>query len=503
MGDAMEAAAGTSSGARAVVARNAFHLVLGQVATTSLAIVLSALLGRSLGAVDFGVYYQITTVCTFAYVFVEWGQPLVVIREVAQQPGRSAELLGSALATRAALAGLLLVPAALAAHLLGAGARVSFLAMLLVLATLPQSAGLAVGMVFRGHDRMGGDAMVSVVGKAAMVALVLLALRLGFGLPGVVGAQALAGLAGLALAFRLLRGLGTGPLRATRATTRELLAQGGPIVALTAAISLQPYLDAMILSRLVPAQAIGWFGAARNILGTLMAPATILGAAAYPRLARAASDPALMRAELRAALRTILWLGALGATGTYLFAEVAVGLVFGARNFGPAATILEVFAPGLLLLFIDILLGTVVYAVGKGNGFAVAKILSVGLSALLDWAFIPIFQARYGNGGIGVLVSFAISEVVVFTGALVVLRRLHLIQWSSAVDTLRALGAAGATIVLLRLLPHLPAWAAIPLCIAAFAAASLLLGLLGWRDVALMQALVRRTGPADPGSQAG
>ena len=76
----------------------------GQAATTALAIVLSAALGRSLGATDFGVYYLITTMSAFAYVFVEWGQPFFVIRQVAREPLRSGELLGTALALRAAFA---------------------------------------------------------------------------------------------------------------------------------------------------------------------------------------------------------------------------------------------------------------------------------------------------------------------------------------------------------------------------------------------------------------
>ena len=37
------------------IARNAFSLVIGQATTTALALVLSATLGRSLGANDFGV----------------------------------------------------------------------------------------------------------------------------------------------------------------------------------------------------------------------------------------------------------------------------------------------------------------------------------------------------------------------------------------------------------------------------------------------------------------
>lgn len=489
--------AGRPGGSRGVVARNAVNLVLGQVATTALAIVFSAALGRSLGAADFGLWYLITTLSIFAYVFVDWGQNLLVIREVARDHSRSGDLLGSALASRAASAVLLMLPVALAARLLGSDSRVLWLAPALILANLPWSLSQGVGMIFRGHDQMGRDAAVSVVNKALGLVLALPALALGAGLPGIVVAQGLAGLAALAFASRLLRPLAIGRWRPTRATVRELLIDGAPIVAMTAAISAQPYLDAVILSRLAPQTAVGWFGAARNILGTLMAPATILGTAAYPRLARASSEPGGLREELRAALRQMLWLGALGGTGTYLFAQAAVDLIFGARGFGPAGTILQVFAPGLFLLYVDILFGTAIYAAGGGTGFAIAKILSVALAAVLDWILIPIFQARTGNGGIGVMVSFAASEVVVFAGSMVVLLRRRMLHRSAGLDVVRALASAAVTLLLLRALPPLPFWAGVPLCVAAFSAASLALGLMRRRDLAALGSLVRRPpGPA-------
>ena len=63
---------------------------------------------------------------------------------------------------------------------------------------------------------------------------------------------------------------------------------GLPVLSMSVAGAAQPYLDAVILSKLAPAAAVGYYGAARNILGTLLAPAVILGTASYPRISRAA-----------------------------------------------------------------------------------------------------------------------------------------------------------------------------------------------------------------------
>lgn len=483
--------------AGAAIARNAFKLVLGQVTTTALALVLSATLGRSLGATDFGVYYLITTMCVFAYVFVEWGQPFFVIRHVAREPLRSGELLGTALALRAAFAVVVTIPAGLTAWALGFDVRTIWFSVFLVLANLPLCLAQGYGMVFRARDQMGRDATVSASNKAIALAVTLPALALGTGIPGVIFAQAVAGAAALGVARKLHGHLGTQPLRVSSDTARELVAAGLPILAMTAATAVQPYLDAILLSKLAPVNVVGWFGAAKNILGTLMAPAVILGAASYPRIARASADPASLRREVRSAFRPLLWLGALAGSGTYLFAGAVIDLIYGARGFAPAATILEVFAPGLFLLFIDILLGSIIYACGGGTGFAIAKIVSVVVGTGLDILLIPFFQNRYGNGGIGVVVAFALSEFVVFAGAMMALRR-GTLDSATALDVGRALGAAGITVLLFRLIGPVSPWLGIPLCVGAFAAASLALGLMGPRDLTVFMALVRRPRIEEP-----
>jgi O-antigen/teichoic acid export membrane protein len=486
----------------ATIARNAFNLVLGQVATTALAIVFSAALGRSLGARDFGLYFLITSFSTFAYVLVDWGQQFYVIREVARSPERGSQLLGTALALRAAGAALVAVPTGLVTWALGYDERTCWFSVAFIGVSLPFFLAQSYGMVFRGRDRMGLDAWVSVVNKLAILAAALAALALGTGLAGVVAAQAAAGLVALALAAQLYRRVTTGLLRYSAQTAREVMAGGSALVTMLAAVSVQPYLDAIILSKLAPADAVGWFGAAKNIMGTLLAPAIILAAAEFPRLSRAASDLGSFALEVRSALRPILWLGALGGVGTYLFADLAIAIIYGQQHFGPAGTILKVYGPCLFLVFIDVLFGYALTAMGRATAFSVAKVGSVVLSTALDLILIPIFQRNTGNGGMGVVVAFAASEAVVFAGALFLLPR-GSFGPGAALDVGRALGSAALTALLLRSLPPLPFYLGLPLCVIAFSLCSVALGLVRRTDARLLWALLRRDrGPAEPYSGA-
>ena len=199
---------------------------------------------------------------------------------------------------------------------------------------------------------MGLDSLVSVANKIALLLLALLALALYGGIPSVLAAQALAGILALAVAARLYRRVTTGPLRYSSQIAREVMVSGMALLTANVACNIQTYVDAVVLSKLAPADVVGWFGAAKNITGTMIAPALILAAASFPALSRAAADKEAFKAAVRTALRPILWLGALAATGTYLFADDAIAIIYGQRHFAPSGIILKVYAPAFPMLFL-------------------------------------------------------------------------------------------------------------------------------------------------------
>jgi O-antigen/teichoic acid export membrane protein len=471
------------------MARNAAFAALGQAATTALAILLTAALGRWLGAADFGAYYVMITMSTSVYLLLEWGQSLWLVREAAREPARAGELLGTALALRAALAAASIIPVALLTLALGYDLRTTWLFVLLFLATTPLFLAQGYGTAFRAAELMGRDAAVSVANKVLVLAIALPVLAFGVGIPGVILAQGLAGGAALVIAHALYAGMNAPPLSLSRQTARAMILGGLPVLSMSVAGAAQPYLEAVILSKLAPATAVGYYGAARNIVGTLLAPAVILGTASYPRISRAAQHASVLAQEVQTALRPLLWLGALGATGTFLFAEMAVSLVYGS-GFAPAATILKVYAPVLFLVFIDILLGNALYAAGAAVSFAMVLAVKVLVSAGLSVLLVPLVQAQTGNGGIAIVLSFGLSELVVLSSALVLLPR-GTLTGAAAADTLRALGTAALTLLLFWALPSLNPWLGVPLCIAAFSAASWLLGLLRPQDLQALQGILR------------
>src|SRR5262249_37975052 len=80
--------------------RNVSYLGIGQVASTALGVLQTAVIGRALEPAQLGILYIVFAISSFVYVVVEWGQGTYLVREVARGRIDEPELIGSALVIR-------------------------------------------------------------------------------------------------------------------------------------------------------------------------------------------------------------------------------------------------------------------------------------------------------------------------------------------------------------------------------------------------------------------
>lgn len=473
--------------------RNVIHLGLGQVATTILTILLSAAMARTLGPSDFGLLYLLTSIATFAYVVVDWGHGGLIVRETARRPERSGDLLGSALALRSVCALVACAAAVATTWLLGYDARTCVLTGVLILCWLPQYLGLSFGWVFRGRERMDRDAVLNVVLKLATLIGSMTCLALGGRLVGLVLTWSVAGCLTLAIGIGMYRRLQLPRISATLSTARELLRDGASFLAISLAVAVEPYFNANILYKMASPTVVGWYGAAWNIAGTLVAPATILGATMYPRLSMAAGDAAEFKRTFDVSSRPLLLLAVFGAVGTYLFADVAIGLIYSLQKFGPAADTLRAFAPVLMLMCLDVFLATAILAAGNARRLAGVKVASVVVTTGLVLVLVPWCQARFANGGLGVMYAMAIGEMLMLIAEVILMR--ETIDAATIGDVCRSLIAGAAALSLFRLLPAFTPFLAIPLYVLVFGGLSILFGAVRRSDVEILVASLRRRAP--------
>ena len=404
-------------------------LVLSQFLTMPLSVLLNAVLARSLGADEFGVIYLASTMVSFGFLLVDWGQGATVPARVAQKREQAGETLATSVAMKLAATAVVGVGLMLVALALGYSGLVYVALALTIAQQALVSLSLSFTSVLRAFERFDWVSASNVANNVLTAALVIPVALLGGRLAGTLTAQVVAAMLALLVSVWLTMKLGFGRSGATRPMARELLLAGRGFVLLNLVLSLQPSIDAAILTEFVAPAAVGWFGAARRLVGVLIFPGTTLSYMVYPTLARLwTEDRARYTALAASTLRLIILLGFCASMGTYLYADVAVRVVYGREAFGPTVVDLQVLSPFVLLVYLTMILGLAIATSGKQVPWAGAQSLCIVVSVVLDPLLIPICERRYGNGGLGVCISTVISEVLMLAAAPIILRGQGLVR---------------------------------------------------------------------------
>ena len=156
--------------------------------------------------------------------------------------------------------------------------------------------------VFQATERMQYLAYAEVLNKTlASFGGIALAL-LGFGVVAIAGFTAAAGVLLLVLTVVWARQLAGLDLSVTFRGLRELAAASLPYWITGIFFMVYLWIDAVMLGLLVPAEVVGWYGAATKLFTTLMFVPVLLATAWLPRLVRAyveGGDEQLSRGRAR------------------------------------------------------------------------------------------------------------------------------------------------------------------------------------------------------------
>jgi O-antigen/teichoic acid export membrane protein len=407
-----EAAAEKSRGIQKLLLRNTALLMAAQVLATPLGVLVNAVMGRHLGAADFGSIYLASTFASFGFLFVQWGQNATLPAAVARDRSSAGEILGTGLTYQLVTAGVVYAVLALAALVLGYGASFQVVLAIVTLTAAVGSILAACQDTVRGFERTDVAAL-GVVGQQFMIALLVVpTLLLGGQLYAALGAQSAAVCLVLLVVWPVVRKAGIGKLSMSKQRLVALLREGTPFFALALIMALQPSIDAILLSKFAPAQTMGWHAAARKLTGVLVMPAIALISALYPTLCRLyAEDRDAYVDTARRALGATMLVAAPLAVGTAAYADIGIWL-FSRESFGPAEDNLHVLSVFIALVYFTMTLGTTLVVAGMQRAWAITQFVCVLVSAAADPLLIPFFQKRTGNGGLGVCVATVLSELL-------------------------------------------------------------------------------------------
>jgi O-antigen/teichoic acid export membrane protein len=482
-----------SPSAPRLVFKNTAFLVVGQLLSAPISMLVNAVIGRKLGAADLGYIYLATTLCSFGFGLVDFGQSTALPALIAQDRSRAGALLGTGLAWRFAAGIVVSLVLVAACFLLGYGRDQRLTVAFVSLAWILGAIALCCQDAIRGFERTDLAAVGQVGAQLLNAALVVPLLLLGFGLTPWLWAQVAAAAIGLVAAIAFLRVVPIGRLSIGRDSLRLLLTAGTPFLLLGVSLALQPSVDAVLLARLSPPEVVGWHAVARKLIGPLMLPASALITSMYPTLSRLwVSDREAYFRLGKGALRSATALAVPIALGCALYPDLGTR-IFNRDAFAPAEQNLRVLAGFIFLAYFSMTLGCCLTAAGRQRGWAMSQLACVVISAALDPLLIPFFQSRLNNGGVGVCVATVVSEVAMTLAAAVWLSPKGLLDRAFVHSLFAALGGGGAMCAAAWVLLTLNPFVAAPLSLTAYLVVLWALGGLEPGQVrSLGEALARR-----------
>jgi O-antigen/teichoic acid export membrane protein len=141
----------------------------------------------------------------------------------------------------------------------------------------------------------------------------------------------------------------------------------------------------------------------------------------FPALSRSAREPEIIRRTVAKTARIVLLLVVPLCAGTIVVSPSLPALLGWPADFANASPLMAILSLQLPVIALDMILGSVLMAIGLQGRWVVVGIIAAVLKVGLNFAAIPIFENLTGNGAIGASIVTLLAEIWMFFGALVLI----------------------------------------------------------------------------------
>ena len=453
------------------VAKSTTSLFGQQIITWGSSFVLMLFLPRYLGPVDYGRLYLAEMIAGLFLIVIDYDGRYGVAKRIARNKGQTAQILSNSLGFRVILWGASFLTMVTFAFIVDYPMPVKIIIFIMGVEMLWLGAKTVITGSFLGLEVMQYSSVGSIAERVFISLLGVTALLFGANAIHI----AIIMVCGTFINFLLC-------LKFTRQTipegfppvdwkaSRTLLREGVPYLLWTVFGVIYYRIDTVMLSFLTPEHVVGWYAAAYRFFVVLAFLPSIFSLAILPILSKLwGKEDSMLARTTQKSQDFILMAGIPMSIGVFAFSRDIIGFLFGVEGYGPSILILQIFASGLTLVYMDIVLGTAIIACDKQRQWVITAACAVVINITLNYFMIPYAQNHYGNGGIGAAIATIITEYCVLVSAVLILPK-ELFSAASVPIALKSLGAGiimGVAIWLMKRAAFMPfgAEAAVAGCI--------------------------------------
>jgi O-antigen/teichoic acid export membrane protein len=446
--------------------KNTAIQAVSQVVTWTLSWVLLVILPRYLGDTQFGKLFFALSYGTMFSTLINLGVNTFLVKEVAvlhpapDMP--AAEIARRRTGLHALLSNVLAFKLALAAVVYAIQSTLIFFlpydpasreAVLIIgMGTCLGAITQTLGGAFQGLEYMLAPSLILIAEKTIITAACALLLWQGQALVAVCWVHTAAAVVSFMLSLGWLYRRERFGFAWDWPLLRRIFVGGLPFLIWVVFGEIYIRIDVLMLSLMTSDAVVGWYGAATRLYGTLLFIPNILTTSIFPAMMRMGSDLADDAAFARAAERLmnlVLFAAIPISAGAIAVANPLVRLLYGPGPFEHAGPNLQVLGLSILLVCIDVVLGTALIARGKEKPWAGMAIAAAFFNPLVNLWAIPLTVRLWGNGGIGASAATALTELLMMFGALWLMPR-GVFSRRNVVVGLKGCLLGGAMLALLR-----------------------------------------------------
>ena len=408
---------------------------VSQLFTWTLSWILLVILPRYLGDTQFGKLFFAISYSTIFSTLINLGVNTFLIKEVAilrptpDMPATEVAkrhrglhaLLSNVLTCKIPLAAIRYVFQSVLSFLLPYDVATREAVMIIGLGACLSAITQTIGGAFQGLEYMLAPSAILVVEKTIITAGCALLLWRGHSLVAVCWVHTAAAAVSFILSLGWLYRRERFGFAWDWELLRRIVVGGLPFLIWVVFSEIYIRIDVLMLSLMTSDAVVGWYGAATRLYGTLLFIPSVLTTSIFPAMMRLGSDivdeAAFSRASERL-MNLVLFAAIPVSAGTIAIANPFVRLLYGPGSFENAGPNLQVLGGSILLVCIDVVLGTALIARGKEKPWAGMAIAAAIFNPLVNLWAIPLTTRIWGNGGLGAAAATALTELLMMFGAL-------------------------------------------------------------------------------------
>ncbi len=402
--------------------RNTALMMIAQMATWVTGFLLMIFLPRYLGSARYGHLYLAMSIQLICQWLIDYGGQNYVPKEVSRDRENANHLMVHSAYLRVALWVLSMVATyilCVAAHY---PASVTLIVMLLATSNLWTNLTSLLRFCYQGFERMKYPSLAAVAERSFLMITVIPALLLGAQETTVVVLMATSTLLSFAICVKYARELFAFRFFFDVSVLKRMVREGMPYFLWSLFGVIYYRVDTVMLSMMTPDSVVGWYGAAYRFFDILMFLPSIYSQALYPILTKlSTSQQDSMTNVSQKSLQFLLLAGIPIAVTLIFYSRLIIQILFGLDQFGPSVIDLQIFSLGILLVYVDFVVGGTVLALDKQKQWAFVALAAAIVNIGANFILIPHFQTMSGNGGIGAAIATDVTELFIMCSGIVLL----------------------------------------------------------------------------------